>query len=674
MNILIPDSWLREYLKTPATPRQIKEYVSLCGPSVGRMHTAGKEIIYNIEVTSNRPDSMSVVGIAREAAAILPRFGISAKLVNDPYAEKVKPFQAKNTKKALRIKTDPELNPRWTSIVFENVTVKPSPDWLKKKLESTGIRSINNVIDITNYLMRTYGQPAHAFDFDAISSGDATATMTLRASKKGEKLTTLDGKTHTLPGGDIVIADGHGRLVDLCGIMGAENSSIRDTTKTIVLFLQTYNPTRIRITSMSLGHRTEAAALFEKGTDSNLVLPAFWEGVRLVKELAGGKPASKIYDIYPNPYKAQTVTVERAKVDAYLGIHLPHKDIGSILGSLGFRTQVSAKEIRVSVPSFRRDIAIDVDIIEELARIYGYHNIQTRLPDTEPPVVQQDPILIWEEEVKTRLRDWGYTELYTYSMISEEFMDMFGLDKHMAYKIANPLSSEWVYMRPTLWPSLFMAIKQNLHLRKPLQLFELGMIYEYRRNELPSEIPVLMVAWTGHNFFEAKGLAQAIFSLFGLQLPEQTLHSEQPKLHNWDDKLRLLLGDYAAVSEVNTELLSKLGINQPVTIFWVHFDKLVKNAKQVRSYRPVAKYPPSFEDMALVLPEKTPIGTVMEAVKAVDPLVADVTLLDSHGDTQTLHVTYLSPMKNLTSDDIRPIREKIIRIAQSRFGALLKSI
>lgn len=672
MNILVPDSWLHEYLHTKATPEQIKEYLSLCGPSVERTHTAGGEIIYNIEVTSNRPDSMSVVGIAREAAAILPRFGIAAKLAGDPYAEKVRPFQARNPKKSLRVKTDPELNPRWTSIVIENVTVKPSPDWLKKKLESTGIRSINNVIDITNYLMRAYGQPAHAFDFDAISGGKPTATMTLRASKKGERITTLDGKSHKLPGNDIVIEDAKGRLIDLCGIMGAQNSSITQTTKTVILFLQTYSPTHIRKTSMSLAHRTEAAALFEKETDSELVMPVFLEGVRLVGELTGGRAASKIYDIYPNPYKAQTASVARVKVDAYLGVHLPDKDIISILTSLGFPTKVSSKDIRVSVPSFRRDVAIDVDIIEELARIYGYHNIQTKLPDTEPPVVTPDPVLGWEEEIKTRLRDWGYTELYTYSMISEELMDIFGLDKQKAYKIANPLSSEWVYMRPHLFPSVLACAKENLNIRSDFKAFELSMAYQYRPNDLPQEVPTLVVLWTGHKFLEAKGLAKALFHLFGMDIPEQT-HNDIRQPLRWYGATKLALGEFGSVGEVNTELLTNMGIHTPITRLFLDFGKLVAAAHPTKTYQPIPKYPASFEDIAFVLPDKTPIGPVMETVKATDPLIADVTLLDSHGDTRTLHVTYLSTAKNLTSDDIRPVREKIIDAVTKRFGGTLKT-
>lgn len=670
MNILIPDSWLREYLETKATSKQIKEYLSLCGPSVERIHEDGGEAVYDIEITSNRPDAISVIGVAREAAAILPRFGIAAKLVNDPYVEKGKrqKVKGKSTKK-LTIKTDPILNPRWTSVVFENVTVKTSPDWLKKKLEATGIRSINNIIDITNYLMRAYGQPAHAFDFDAISDKPNHATMILRASKKGERLVTLDGKSHTLPGDDIVIEDGKGRLIDLCGVMGAQNSAITETTKTVILFLQTYDPIYIRRTMMNLAHRTEAGGLFEKGTDPELVFPAFAKGVELITELSESRIVSKLYDIYPKPYKPYTFSCTRTKTDAYIGKHLTDGEIKEILNPLGFKTKVTKDIISVTVQSFRRDVSIDVDIIEELARIYGYHTITSKLPTTAPPVVVPDPILAWEEEIKVRLRDWGFTETYTYSMISEELMDIFWLDKTKAYKISNPLTQEWVYMRPSLWPSLLMALKQNLNHKDNLQIFELSMDYYYRPNNLPDERPTLIIAWVGHKFLEAKGLAEVIFTLLGI---DHQKDQAKPKPMDWYGIINLQLGKYGSVGEVNTDLLTKLGIHEPVTILELEFDLLVQHAHPQKTFISLPKYPPSFEDFTFIVEPKTPVGNLIESLKSVDLLIVDVSLIATYKNTRTLHVTYQSKEKNLTDDDIRPVREKIIKKASDIFHAELK--
>jgi len=227
-------------------------------------------------------------------------------------------------------------------------------------------------------------------------------------------------------------------------------------------------------------------------------------------------------------------------------------------------------------------------------------------------------------------------------MISEELMDTFNLDKTRAYKIANPLSYEWVYMRPSLRPSMLTTIKQNVHIRDELKLFELSMIYEYRPGNLPNEKPMLLVAWTGEHFYEAKGLAEAILQLFGIPLAQ--------------------LESYGSVSVVET-----------VTILELDIAKLVACAKPQKTYIPIPKYPPSYEDFAFILPPQTPIGPMIAELKSAHPLIADVSLLDQYKTTTTFHITYLSPEKNLTTEDLRPIREKLIALAQQKFGATLKT-
>jgi phenylalanyl-tRNA synthetase beta chain len=667
MNILIPDSWLRQFLTTKATPKQIKEYLSLSGPSVERVNVTGKETVYDVEITTNRPDCMSVAGIAREAAAILPRFGIAAKLRGNPYEKKATLPSISHPRCKLSVKTDTKLNPRWASVVFDNIHIGPSPKWLTQFLELAGIRSLNNVVDITNYLMHAYGQPAHVFDYDLIAGG----SMTLRAARHGEKVTTLDGKTHVLPGGDIIIVDGTGKLIDLCGIMGGKNSAVSGRTTRVMLFLQTYEPVQIRKTSMALAQRTEAAGLFEKGIDTELVWPVFCKGIELMQKLTGGKVASRITDIYPDPYKSIEVKVQRSKINRYLGTTLTGVVLKQVLSDLGFTPQVTNSTVSVNVPSFRKDVSIDVDIIEEVARIYGYHNISIKLPDKEPPVVTPEKYLLWEEEIKIRLRDWGYTELYTYSMISEKQMDQFGLDKKKAYKITNPLSEEWTYLRPALWPGILTAVEQNLHHRDGLKLFELSMDYYWRQNDLPYEKPNLVVTWTGRRFREAKGLAEALFSLFGIPYPN---HFDKPKNLNWYNDVRVQLGPYGSMGEVNERLLTALNIHEPVTMLDLEIDELVRHADPVRVYRPIPKYPPVIEDLSFTIIPGTSVIKMTETLKRQHPLIQSVILLDTYKNNRTFRISYLDSDKTLTADDVRPIREKLIVLAESKFGATLKTI
>lgn len=663
MNILIPDTWLREYLKTDATPAQIKEYLSLCGPSIERIYGTGKETVYDIEITGNRPDGMSVMGVAREAATILPRFGIAAHLTEDPYRNSAKLPAGKRALK-LTVKTDPALNPRWTSVVFDAVTIQPSPSWLKNFLELAGMRSLNNVIDITNFLMHAYGQPAHVFDYDAIFGH----TMTLRASRKGEKLMTLDGKMHTLPGNDIVIEDGTHKPIDLCGIMGGKSSSVNEHTKRVILFLQTYDATHIRKTSMNLGHRTAAAALFEKGLDTELVKPVFMKGITMMEELTGGHIASVITDLYPKPYTPARVSVSIPKIHAYIG-EIKNQTMKEILTALGFGVTITLKTLTVLVPSFRRDVTIDVDVIEEIARVHGYHTILSQLPEHAPPMTVPDKQLAWESDTKIRLRDWGFTELITYSMISESQMDSFGLDKAKAYKIANPLSEEWVYMRPSLWPTTLAAIKENTDRKKNLKIFELSMAYVWQQGMIPKETPVLIVAYTGNKFLEAKGLAEVLFERFGIKFPHPDIHT----LPDWyEDSHGLSLGKYGSLGLVKKDLLDAQGIIQPVTILELDMNLLVEEANTAKTYVPVPKYPPVMEDLSFIVPAGFQVGPLIEVLKDAHTLVSHVTLLDVHKDTRTFHITYQHPTRNLTGEEIIPVRNTLIETAKTQFGVTLK--
>lgn len=663
MNILVPDIWLRAYVKTDATAKQIKDYLSLCGPSIERINTVRGEIVYDIEVTGNRPDAMSVVGIAREASVILPKFGINAELVGDPYQtnKKIKP-----TKKTvpLHITTDARLNPRWMTVVIDHITITKSPSWLSKRLELAGIRSINNVIDITNYVMHAYGQPAHVFDYDKIEG----AVMKLRESKKGEQITTLDGKTHTLLGNDIVIEDGSGNLIDLCGIMGGKNSAITDETNRIVLFVQTYDPIHIRRTSMNLAHRTEASGLFEKSLDTELVAPVFTESVQLIEELAGGHIASTITDMYEQPWKAQPVETKRNKVDSYIGMHLTDKEIKQILTALGCETTITDTDIIVTPPSYRRDITIDVDVIEELARIYGYHTIQGKLPETEPPMVFEDPILSMEQLIKTKLADWGYVETYTYSMISEELMKTFNIQKDLTYTITNPLSKDWVYMRPTLLPSMLMAIKENIPYENDLKLFEISMTYAYKKNDLPDEQSTLIVAVTGARYTKIKGIAERIVSLFGIPMPTAI----EPANGYYEKTRSLQLGIYGQMGEINTQLLQTLGITKPITVLELSIRNLMKHRNIQKKYVAIPKNPASFEDMAFVVPDKTHVGPMVSTIKTIDPIIKDVSLFDNYKNVRTFHITYQSDRKNLTKEDTLKIRERIITVIKTTYHATLK--
>src|SRR3990167_3479723 len=344
MNIKILDSWLREYLKTKAGAKTIADLLSLTSVSVERLEKYGKnDLTYDIEVTTNRPDLMSVVGLAREAAAVLQQFGNQAEFIPPQIS---KPQKVKE-KLVINIKNNPKLVGRITTIIM-SVDLKQSPQYIKDRLETGSIRSINNVIDVTNYVMREIGHPAHVFDYDRLT----TKALIIRESKKGESIVTLDNKEHILGGGDIVADDGFGKIIDLLSVMGTQNSVVTDKTKRILFFIDNCDQDRIRKTSMSLNIRSEAAVLNEKVVDPEMAMDAMLRGIELFQEIANGKLLSDILDLYPNKPSSKHIEIS------------PKENI-----------------LRITTPSWRnKDIEIPEDIIEEIARIYGYHKLPSVLP------------------------------------------------------------------------------------------------------------------------------------------------------------------------------------------------------------------------------------------------------------------------------------------------------
>lgn len=624
MNILIPHSWLKDYLQTSASPQKIGECLSLCSCSVEKITKSGNDWIYHIEITTNRIDMMSVIGVAREAAAVLPQFGIKAKFVNDPYREmsNVK-CQMSNASKILKVKIlDQRLCPRFSAVILKNVQIKSSPKIVQDRLKKSGIRPINCIVDISNYLMRALGQPVHTFDYDKI----ADHKMILRASRKGEQITTLDKKTFKLPGGDIVIEDGSDRLIDLCGIMGGLNSAVANETKNVLLFIQTYRPENIRATSMALAQRTDAAQIFEKSPDPQMVMPAMLEGIKLAGKTASAKPDKQILDIYPNPYKEKAIKVSLNLINQRLGIVLNYQEINKILDSLGFSSKfiIHNSCFMIQVPSWRsHDISIPEDIVEEVARIYGYY----RLPSIIPPLLEQPkkfPINFdVEQKIKNLLKDWGLTEVYTYSMVSKSLIEKFNLNPENHLKIKNPLTKDWVYMRQVLIPSLMPVIEENRSLKKKLKIFEIANVYLPKKNSLPEEKPYLVIVYKGSDFFTLKGLVEALLSELSIKfefrkyqcLWDEGWFVENKSLDVFSGEQRL-----GCIGQLKQNFASNFNINDKVFVIDLEMNKLANFANDKKSYLPIPKYPPIIEDLTFEFIKPIYYSEVVTLIKKTSPL------------------------------------------------------
>jgi len=671
MNILVCDSWLREYLKTRATPKQIAKYLSLCSQSVEKLFKKDGDSIYEIEITTNRADCLSVYGIARELAAILPRFGIKASLQKLFLPEIPRPKK----KLPLKIKiSSSSLCPHFTALIFDNVTIKPSPKIVQERLEKSGIRALNNVVDISNYLMLELGQPMHTFDYDKIGE----AKMTLRESTAGEKIITLDKKARILPDGVIVIEDGEKRLIDLCGIMGGKNSAINEKTKRVLLFVQTYNPTKIRQACQRLAFRTEASNRFEKGVNPEGVMPAIKKAAAMLKNLAGAKVASKLVDIYPKPEKKKPVVLDINYAQKFIGVKIPKREIIKILESLGFKLLANGRsKITFSIPHWRySDVSIPEDLIEEVTRIYGYFNLPGSLPENQP-LLTPNAIFDWENRAREALKFWGFTETASYSMISSILLQKTNFNHKDCLKIANPLTKNLVYMRPSLVPSLIEIISRNQSWSKKIKIFELANIYlKQKNNQLPKEIPTLAGAMTGDNFYRLKGIVEALLEELGIKnMPiEPAKKIKNEKLFHPDRIARIgpKNNPIGLLGEVAPRVLQLFAIDSRIVVFTLNFDRLAQLANDAKTYKPISKYPAIIEDLSFLVAEKTLTGEMVRLIKPISRLIQDVKLISSYKNIRTFRITYNSCQRTLKDSEVKQIRKKILQQAEKKLGAKLK--
>jgi len=666
MNIKILDSWLRVYLSTKATPEQIAKHLSLCSVSVESLEktkitdSKSTDYIYDIEITTNRPDLMSLTGLAREASAALNQNNINAKYT---FTTPPKPSTQSNSKTKITIHNDSSLVNRVCAVAME-VQVKPSPPMIQKRLESTDIRSLNNLIDITNYVMRTIGHPTHIFDLDRLD----TSTLTIRESKTGEKIKTLDKKTYTLPGGDIVAVNDKNEIIDLLGIMGLENSVITDQTKKILFFIDSNDPTKIRKTSMSLALRSEAAVLNEKGPDPETAIDALFYGIELFKKFANAKIISPIVDIYPNKTKTKTISVSEEKINSVIGIPIPLKKSETILKNLGFTASIHKNTITAGPPSFRsKDIEIPEDLIEEIARIYGYHNIPNSLPPTPQTAItdyDHDPF-IWEKKTKDALKYWGFTETYTYSLVSRDIINQspkFVIDSSLQNsklsppRLQNPLSSDYTYMRTSLTPSLLKVIKENPD-RDEFKLFEIAFVYHDNPNKLPSQNLHLALAIQQKKFtlFHLKGILEQLCQDLGIS--DLNLIKENESINIYLEKNML---GFIQTHDTNIFTLE------------LNFENLIKHATNKKTYKSLPKYPPIIEDLCLIVPHDIATGDIISTIQKQNPLVVSVSLLDKYKNTRTFHINYQSYHKNLTDSEVGDIRAKILQTLSKKFNTRLK--
>lgn len=622
MNIKITHQWLLDYLNTDANPDEIQKYLSLSGPSIERIEPFGDDVIYDIEIISNRIDTASVIGIAQEATAILPRFNKKIQLKLNPFEKyRFSNIKTESKENLEIIIKQPNLCSRFTAIILDQVKIASSPEFIKHRLQAAGIKVINNVVDISNYLMITLGQPVHIFDFDQIKG----RKMIMREAKKGEKIITLDGNEVILNGGDIVIEDGEGRLIDLCGIMGGLNSSVTNKTKRILLFVQTYNKEKIRKTVMTTGVRTVAATYFEKGLDEERVEPTLVYGVELLEKHAKARPISQVFDIYPNPYLPKKIETTFDFISQKIGLEIDKKTIISILSDLNFKPKVMEDNVIVEVPFYRKyDISIPEDIVEEIARIYGYNNLPNRL---SPPALviqpeEYDQLFNLSLKIKNFLKHLGLNEVINYSMISKEMIEEWGLEIKNHLRIKNTISKEIEYLRISLLSSLYKNIKDNQGRREKLKFFEIAKVYLPKKDDLPQEVYRLGIA-VNTDYFDLKGIIEALIS----------------ELH---------------IDNLNYQIIEK----NNVYLVEIDFEELIKKYRILPKYTPINPYAVIKLDKTFHLSPKLTFEKIINKAKQ-SPLFQKLEVIDLYQNRLTVRFYFSSTQRNITEEEAKKELEKI---------------
>jgi len=637
-----------------------------------------KDTVFEIGLTPNRADCLSVIGVAREIAAKL------GKRVR--YATPVVPESDTDIAKLASVEIlDPDLCPRYTARYISGCVIAPSPQWLVNRLKAVGQRTINNVVDITNYVLMEYGHPLHAFDFRQLAGG----RIIVRRAADGEKFTTLDGQERMLSSADLTIRDA-GRAVALAGIMGGENSEIAADTTNILLESAYFNPSAIRLTSKKLGIHTESSHRFERGADPNIVATALDRAAALIAAFAGGTIARGVIDVFPAPQTARSIVLRVARVQEILGVHLDEQTICAIFHNLEFSVKPFGEGIvEVTIPSFRVDIEREIDLVEEVARLYGFENI----PMTMPVAGIFSDRIPREQRLERQLKDLlvgeGFNEVinFSFSSLNDIVKLKFAASDRRSAAVAllNPLVDEHAVMRTTLLPALLQTTARNFSLRNfNLRLFEMRRVYWINPDaELPDEPLHVAGVMTGLraaegwnqakypvDFYDMKGIVEAVAAQFKLPQLTFTQGGVEPFYHPGKSAAVLcadkLLG---TLGEIHPDVLDAFELDKSVYYFELDFAGLVKLSADVLPITPPSRFPDTYRDIAMLVDLQTPAAAVVECIRGVkNDKVTCVDIFDLYtGDkippgqkSLAVRVRYGSCERTLTDEEVSKIHQKII--------------
>jgi phenylalanyl-tRNA synthetase beta chain len=668
----VPIEWLKEFVDFTVDARDLALKLTMAGLEVEGMETILGDAVLEINVTPNRPDCLSILGVAREVAALLNR-----PLRFPDFAV----VEEGGTLVRVEI-ADEELCHRYAGREIKGLRIADSPDAIKKRLEKCGMRPINNVVDITNYVLLELGHPLHAFDMDRLKG----SRIRVERSVPGSKITTLDGTERLLPDDALLISDAE-RPVAVAGVMGGSDSEVTESTRNVFLESAYFLPSSVRRTSKALGLKTESSYRFERGTDIEMLEKALDRAAFLMEKLAGGR-ISKKEDVYPRPYRKSTIKVRYGRVNKILGTSIPDDEMVDIAQRLGLEPKGDASFFSVSAPSFRTDLQREIDIIEEIARFYGYEKIQVTVPKTPVAAEGRDEFHRVVSIMRGSFRASGFSEAINYSFMNNRMLDLLNIGnedrRSQTVRLRNPLNEEESRLRTTLVPSLIQNLVYNLSMgTKEVRLFESSRVFISRGDTLPEERHNLGAIsfrekgpslWKegAPDFYVVKGLVESIMT--ELKITDYAFgRSSEPFLHPGKACDVTVSGRRMGfLGDLHPEIVGALGlkISRPeIIVAEIYIDDLVPLVTTVRSYTSLPRYPFIERDIALIVDDGLPAADVVALIRNYPSgLIEDVSIFDCYRGKNipdgkkslAFTVRYRAKDRTLTDSEIEELHGKLL--------------
>ena len=642
-----------------------------------------KDGVVDFEITPNRPDCLSMIGMAREAAATFGGELVYPKTDCNTLTEKSSDY--------IQVEVKSDLCKRYTARVIKDVKIEQSPWWLQKKLITAGMRPINNIVDITNFVMMEYGQPLHAFDIRSLAGGKIVVDV----AEEGSKFTTLDGVERSLDDSMLMINDANGPVA-VAGVMGGLDSEIKPDTETVVLESANFVGSSVRQTSKKLGLRTEASGRYEKGIDPNLCEEAADRVCALIDELGYGKVLEGSVDIYKSPEHPQVVSARVSRINKVLGTDLSREDMVAILESLEMKVQGTGDDMIVTAPTVRQDILKEVDFVEEIARMYGYDNLPNTLPKLD---VKAENSLSWETRRKLRdlLCAMGADEIQTFSFINQKIFDACRIDEESwerdTVDIINPMGEDTAAMRTILTPGMLEVLARNYNRSvEGVRAFEIGKVFSknYIQPEgLPDECFDLSLGIYGkdESFFTLKGMIECMFDMMGIKDVSYIAESEYGVYHPGRCARVVKVTDkgeeveLGIMGEVHPDVASNYGIGDKAYCGEFFLDRLIEFSSREIQYSKPPKYPSTSRDIAMVVSESTPVAEIEKVIKeAGTEILRTVKLFDIYRGIQVgagkksvaYSLTYRHDDRTLTDVETEEAHAKVVEALKNNLGASIR--